>query len=313
MAVSGSTDFLLTRAEIIEAMLRKCGVLQAGESPESYQTVAASQALNVLTKAWANSSIGLWKNKIITLFLSAKGTQSYFLPGAYASTDPVLTEVATAQTSGNNTLVLDSITGMADGNNVGIELDDGTMQWTTINGAPAAITITLTDNLTDDVAVGNDVYVYSSSTAITRPIEIIEARICLKNSPPDEANEIVMSDMTRIEYMSLSNKRTQDTPTSYYYDPQTLAGVFYVWPTTNSVAQRIVMTTRIPVDDFDNNNDDADYPQQYLQALIDNGAYSLAPQFGITGQRLSELRIDAISSKQDAMGFDVEHGSTFLG
>ena len=60
---------------------------------------------------------------------------------------------------------------MSDADNIGIELDDGTIQWTTINGAPAGSTVTLTDALTDDVASGNAVYVYTAKT--NRPMKLL--------------------------------------------------------------------------------------------------------------------------------------------
>jgi hypothetical protein len=44
------------------------------------------------------------------------------------------------------------VTGVATTYNIGVQLDDGTFQWTTVNGAPSGFTVTLTAVLTDSAA-----------------------------------------------------------------------------------------------------------------------------------------------------------------
>jgi hypothetical protein len=44
------------------------------------------------------------------------------------------------------------VTGVATTYNIGVQLDDGTFQWTTVNGAPSGSTVTLTAVLTDSAA-----------------------------------------------------------------------------------------------------------------------------------------------------------------
>ena len=76
MATSGSTDFTLTRDQIISGALRLTGELAQGESPTSTQISEASEALNIMVKAWQADGMPLWALKTQTISLTA-GVNSY--------------------------------------------------------------------------------------------------------------------------------------------------------------------------------------------------------------------------------------------
>jgi len=63
--------------------------------------------------------------------------------------------VTTAGIFGDLTIEVSSANPIADGNFIGIELDDGTQHQTTVNGAPGSNTITFIDALPSSAAVGN--------------------------------------------------------------------------------------------------------------------------------------------------------------
>jgi hypothetical protein len=56
-------------------------------------------------------------------------------------------------------MAVTSGTGTADGDIIGILLDDGTYHWTTIASGGGTTTLVLTDGITDDAASGNAVIV----------------------------------------------------------------------------------------------------------------------------------------------------------
>lgn len=306
MATSGSYDFVTACSEVIEGAMRALNLLATGESATTAELADGREALNMLIKAWQAKDIGLWLNQEATLFLEY-GETSYTLgpSGDNASITSVKTEVATAAATAGTTIVVDSVTGMSDEDYIGIELDDGTLQWTTIDGAPNAttLTITLDDALTDDVAVDNHVYTYT--TKIQRPLEIFNVR--LKNASDYETPISVVS---REEYMALSDKSTSGTINQVYYDPQLTNGVLYTWPACNDVQGRLLFTMRRPVMDFDADADDADFPQEWLRALKWNLAVELAPEYGREVSRT--VAALAVSSLAEVSSWDVEQASVFI-
>ncbi len=76
MATSGSTDFNVTRDQVIAGALRLCGALGQGETPTATQVSEAAEALNMLVKAWQADGMPLWVIKNYTLTL-VSGTNTY--------------------------------------------------------------------------------------------------------------------------------------------------------------------------------------------------------------------------------------------
>jgi len=73
---SGSTDFSVTRDDIIKRALRLIGVLAQGETPSATQVTEAASALNGLVKAWQADGMPLWALKSYAVTLVA-GTKDY--------------------------------------------------------------------------------------------------------------------------------------------------------------------------------------------------------------------------------------------
>jgi len=76
MSTSNSTNFSVTRDDLIKGALRLCGALALGETPTTDQVTEASEALNMLIKAWAADGMALWARGEHTLPLTL-GSQSY--------------------------------------------------------------------------------------------------------------------------------------------------------------------------------------------------------------------------------------------
>lgn len=76
MATSGSTDFSVTRDDIISRALRIMGVTPQGISPSSTQTTEASMALNSLVKALEADGMPLWGITEYSMPMTS-GTRSY--------------------------------------------------------------------------------------------------------------------------------------------------------------------------------------------------------------------------------------------
>jgi hypothetical protein len=304
MTTSGSYDFSLDRDGLITEAYELTGAVAIGVAPTTAELTSGGRTLNLMLKGWQTEGIALWLNQKVTLLLGY-GTESYLLgpTGDNASATVVKTEVATAAESGDSSLVLDSITGMTDGDYVGIELDDGTVQWTTINGVPADATIVLAAVLTDDVAVGNHVYTYT--TKIQRPLEIVEGR---RISPDNILTPLLP--ISRQEYMALSDKSSSGIVTQFYYDPQLTNGALYVWPTCADVKDTLEFTIKKPIMDFDATDDDGEFPPEWTEPIVLNLAVRIGIKLGIPLSK--ELKDLAATAKFMAMTYDTEKTSTFF-
>lgn len=76
MATSNSTDFIVTRDQIIAGALRLCGALALGETATTDQVTEASEALNMMVKAWQADGMALWAIKDYSLALTLS-SQTY--------------------------------------------------------------------------------------------------------------------------------------------------------------------------------------------------------------------------------------------
>lgn len=78
MATSGSTNFDLDVAEIIEEAYERCGL----EVRTGYDAKTARRSMNLMFADWANRGLNLWTVKQGTQALTA-GTATYTFPASY--------------------------------------------------------------------------------------------------------------------------------------------------------------------------------------------------------------------------------------
>lgn len=302
MAVSGSYDYTLTTEYIIIEALELIGVTVAGGTVPDSRAASCLRTLEMMVKAWGADGIGLWKNVEAALFLAYEGYEYDFGPsGDHCTETWVKTEVATAAESGDSTLEVDSATGISDEDYIGIELDDYSLQWTTVNGDPADDVITLDDVLTDDVAVDNHVYTYT--TKLQKPLRITEARLRTEGDS-DECRDIPLDIKIRNQYMAIADKEATGTASLIYYESKRADGKLHVWPACDDVQNFIKFTAKIPIQDFDAAANDPDLPQEWLLALSWNLAILVAPKFGKNVSDKFEAR--ALQFKRAVSLFDRE-------
>lgn len=304
MATSGSVNFSLDRDEVIELAYKKCGVFQTGQTLSAEKTADASKTLNMMLKAFQQKGLKLWLRKKATVFL-AKNDSQYGLgtSGDHATYSYTRTQIKTAAASGATTIDVDSTTGMAASDFIGFVQDDGTLHWTTVSSVTDSDTVVIADAITDDCAVDN--YVYFYSTKIDRPLRIIEAYISDKDS-----NDRPVRIIGKQEYSELSNKTTDGAVVAIHYDPQLTTGQLYVWPQTSVVTDTLEIVVHRPVEDMDNSNDDFDVPVEWMEAIVWGLAWRLCPDNGIDINRKRDIERNAMQFLDDAEAFDIEYGAT---
>ncbi len=272
MTLSGSYDFSMTRNELITAAWRMLG-FRDPTTPFPDEIVHINRNLNMMLKSWQNQNVGLWLTRTLYLF-PAHETASYSLSssGANCTTAIIETVIKTSAIAGATTITVDSISGIASLMIIGIELDDGTRQWTTVSGSPSGSVVTLGAALTDAAAIGNTVKVYT--TKAQRPLKIIDA-FWHDASGNDRPLQVANND----DYTAIPNKDTVSTPLIVYYDPQITTGVLYVWPKPDTVNGVIVMSAVYPIQDMDAATDNIEIPAEWFQAVMYGLAVEIAPQY----------------------------------
>jgi hypothetical protein len=298
MATSGTTTFTRSRDQIITSALRKVSAFESGETPDSDAITDASAALNSLLKHWQGSGVCIWTAKEAILFPQVAQT-SYILG---ASTDHATdtwaeTELTAAAANGASTITVASIAGIAATYKIGVQLDSGTFQWTTVNGAPVGSTVTLTAALTGAAASGNLVVAYQ--TDLVRPLQVISAR----RHNFDSGSDTPLEEMARAEYQDMPNKTTQSTINSYYYDRRggsTTTGLFYVWPAPSTVTEAVKMTIMRPIEIFSASGNDADIPQEWIRALEWGLADEIADEYDVPEPKRTRIERRAAQYLQEA-------------
>lgn len=304
MATSGSIDFAQTRNDIIKDAYILLGVYGEQESISGGDNELAARTLNAMIKAWQGRGINLFSQTEATVFLE-KGKFKYSLNSATATGDEaanesevVETTTTAAASAGASTIDVTTATGMAASDIIGIVLDDGTMDWDTIQSI-SSLEITLTGTLTSAAASGNRVYNYTNQLA--KPMDITDIR--LRN---DGDTDRTIERVSREEYFSMSDKDSQGKPTMFYYDRQHTTGELYVWPTPDSVNDRLKITYTRTLEDFDAASDNPDLPQEWIEAMKYQLAVRLAPAFG-KDQKLASLGPLASSMLETMLEWDNEH------
>lgn len=306
MATSGSADFTITRNDIFDTALALVNHVDPGETPTADDYSLCSTMSNLMVKAWMARGINLWAMKEATLFLSP-GTAGYSLgsAGTHCTNTYVQTTLSTDEALGSTSLSLTSTTGMSASDNIGIVLDDGTIHWTTISGAPGSPT-TIASGLASAATSGNVVFTYT--TKINRPQRIVSAyrRDINSNDTPIEL-------ISRGDYASLSSKNTEGKTVQAFYDPQLTSGRLYLWPTPDLATDVLRFWYSRPLEDFDAASDNPDFPIEWGEALVYGLADRLSSVYQLPVDKRQWIKAEAAQKLEEAMGYDTEPVSVFFG
>lgn len=314
MSLSASVNFSLSRDNLIKMAMQHVGAIGEGATPDSTQLTEGALLLNTLIKFWQVDDIQIWLTNY-GYILPVSGTNKVALgaEGGHAVSSYVRTTTSAASSSGGSTVTLTSVTGVANAYNIGIEQTDGTMQWTTVNGAPIGQVVTLTATLTGNVASGADVYVYPASAKLTRPYNITDAY--LRHSSDNIDTNLVPISMQELDL--LPNKFEEGTPNQWAYD-RVLGfstsgypgnGNFYFWPTFENGDNVIVIRYTKIFDDLDAAGDNPEFPSHWFLPLMLGLAWLLGSKNGLPLKERQMLIQEATMMKEMALDADMENAS----
>lgn len=141
--------------------------------------------------------------------------------------------------------------------------------------------------------------------AIERPLHVYNC-----NKKDTSGNEVPMISLTRQDWFVLPNKTSTGVPVQYYYDPQTINGTLYVWPTPQTgTTDKLVLDIDKQLDVMVDSYNDFDFPPQWYDAIAYGLAVRLAPEYGVPLPERQQLIAEASAFYLKASTDDRDLGS----
>lgn len=246
--------------------------------------------LNLVAKQYGIPSSGMNIQPIqrqrVTMVL-AKGQQSYLIGPATtdsrASTLVGRTTISADEANGQTTISITSNTDstsypgttitMANSDFVGIELDDGTVHWTTISGTPGA-TMTIAAQITAAATAGNYVWWFTARAQRLIHVESAVLRDENFNDTPLDVYRTVQA------YESgVASKQSDGAPTCILIEPLRINTRVTLNSQPTDVTDTIVLTGWYQQEDYDAAANDIAFPQEALRFLVLETAFSLSSTY----------------------------------
>jgi hypothetical protein len=280
----------------------ECGALGIGETMSDDDLQLCAFRLNLIVKQYMGTidlapGLKVWSRKDGNLFLSnSTGTYSLGPSGTGWATSFTQTTLGASASAGASTITVSSASNIANGDNIGIELTSGALQWTTVNGAPVGTTVTLTAVLSGSATSGGQVYNYATSLQARRPLQILTAVLRDSNS-----NDTPLWLYNLQDYEVLPSKtNTQNTgdPTTIFYQANLTNGTLKTdVAAAADTTKYIHMVYLSPIEDFNSATDTPDYPQEWYRPLVKILAVEIAPAFSLP------VTQDMMNAKNEALAF----------
>lgn len=323
MATSGSWNFSATAGDIVRAALEDLGVVPPGAAVSSALSTMALQRLNFLAKQWQGNSdlapgLKVWTRQRVALFLEY-GQQEYLVGPAstdsrcattwgHTTIDVVeaasQTVISVAATTDSTTNPRSSVT-MTASDIIGIQMDDGTMHWSTIASISAGDTVTIDDATADTAAVGNHVYWFTSRA---QRFPLIDSAL-LRDA--DNDNDFPLTILrTAEEYdQGIPDKYSDGTPTACLIEPLRLNTRVLFDTQPNDMSYFVLMTVMYPAEDYDATTDDIAFPQEWYAALSWELAFRLS---GWAGRWTEEMKANHSNALAMARSVNPEVSSLYF-
>jgi hypothetical protein len=306
MTVGTTSNFNLGRNEIITEALRELRVIGVNQTTATGNQIAmCSTRLNLMLRAWQADGLHVWTQQTGVLFQTTNQAKYSTDADRMCNIDDlVITSVATAEVAGATVIGVDDSTDMTAADEIGILLDDQTMQWTTIVSVDSPTQVTITDALTDDAAIGNNVYAFTTRLGkIVKIYDDIRVRN-MTTGTGTQYNETPIFLFSRQEYNILSNKTNTGLTSQVYFQPLRDNSQFYLWPVPANDINLVLFTYERNLLDFDTSTNFADAPAEWTRTFVMCLAAEVGNLFGVPPERLNDIVGRANSMRENLLGWD---------
>lgn len=158
---------------------------------------------------------------------------------------------------------------------IGVELDDGTISYTTISAAVSS-PITLGGALASAAASGRHVYWF---TARAQRMVYVES-VALRDSSLNDTPLLVYRDPRQYD-LGVPSKYADGRPTAVLIEPLRLNTRLTFNSQPTDVTDTVIVTGWYPSEDYDATSNDIAYPQEAYRFLCWELTFELAPGYGV--------------------------------
>lgn len=302
MTTSGTVTFSVTRDDIIIDALQNLGVISEGQTPNAYQMGICTRKLNMLVKQWQGAAdfapgLKVWSRKRGALILDP--TKSVYSLGPTSSdrwaSNLTRTTITGDCAPGATTIPLASTTGMTNGDNFGVLMQDGTIYWTTATFS--GLTATIPSPGLPSSAIAND-FVYDYTSLQIQPLEILTGSLIDNSNTKIPLEKLTLQTLEALP--TNMDPNTASDPLAYYYERQLGNGVLYLNTYPADLSKYLNFVFLSPIQDFNEPTDTPDYPQNWFLALSAGLSVICGPAFSRpVSQDLKDMATGALATARN--------------
>lgn len=288
MSTSGSYNWTINRDEALLRACQEANILGQQDTVSDLQTSNIYEfvqyKLSAMLSTWSIDGIKISKRKVAYLF-PALLQHKYELGSPSGASNITNTYVSTTisanEAAGQTVLSITSTTGMTAADFIGIELNSGTRQWTTIVSVDSTTQVTVTAALTGAADAAKTVVSYTSK--INRPLEVLYGTTL--DIVSSNLTEVEIAPLSHDEYLKMPVKNTVGRPNNFYYDGQQnnsnpFTSSIYVYPEPQNVTNIIKLVYVDRIQDLDSSTDSLDLPSEWFETVVMNLACALMYSYG---------------------------------
>ena len=269
MAISGSANFDIDVADIIEEAFERCGL----EVRTGYDAVTARRSLNLMMADWANRGINLWTVRQFSQTLAQLSSTSA------VETYPIGTITATVGASASLS-VGETITGSSSSTTAKIitKPSDTTLTLTVPSGAFTAGETITGSSSSATTTISAD----PSLDDVQNTIDILDMVVRRSGS------DIAINRMSRGDYLSIPDKDTQGRASQFFVD-RLITPTVTIWPVPENSTDTLIYYRLVRIDDADVSVNTMEVPFRFLPSLVSGLAYCIAMKRAPT--RMADLKM----------------------
>ena len=256
MAISGSANFDLDVAEIIEEAFERCGL----EMRTGYDAVTARRSLNLMLADWANRGINLWTVRQFSQTVAQLSSTSAI------DTYPIGTITATINDSSSFSIG-ETITGSISGTTAKIitKPSSTTLTVTVPSGAFRANEQITGTSSSAETTLSSD----PSLEDVQKTIDILDMVVRRSGS------DITINRISRSDYLAVPDKDDQGRATQFFVD-RLITPTVTIWPVPENSTDTLIYYRLIRMDDADESTNTMEVPFRFLPCLVSGLAYCIA-------------------------------------
>lgn len=274
MALSTQTTLSYHRDDIINQALYNAGLVNHGASPSGRMSLQGQIMANQLLKTLETSpGPPSWSIVDIYIFPVAKKDIYDLSPTGDRATEKFIqTSLSAAAVATDTSISVNSISGVAVDDHIGILLDTGRLHWSTVTDIPGDIEFA--DALPSDVSERAKVYTYTTQIQY-KPLRLIDDETHYRQW---DGRDYPIRTISRNEYNNLPDKR-EATGTPYHAWMDVATGLMRIWQPASDEKGLIWSTVQRPLYIFETGSNDPDMPDYYIEAFIWELSYMLSVSF----------------------------------